>query len=431
VNKPKNHRELFEDYLKKDLIRISDANRIRAEAALMGVTKPLMGGLSHVQSKNRLTRQRSNPVTHSIEEPSFYEAIEKADEIINLLRRENNDPPIYIVGGYIRDALLSKKPKDMDLTSALKPEEFKALCEEKGFKTLDVGIDHGTVGVLIDGELYEHTTFRKDVKTDGRRAEVLFSESLEEDAMRRDFTINSIYYTTGPWYTEAIELQDHIEDLKEKTIDTCGDPYKRFEEDYLRIMRLLRFAIKLKDQDFTIGTQTYQAACLLAHKIKANVSKERILEELYKGYLEGGVDVFLDYLRSDTLGIRISEGVFGVNLNFKPLHWKPSKFKGFLVQLVALNPDLVHELPLTRDDVKAWSLLIDLLSDTPVDLWKRKNSFNIDIADDYFWGSPFYLEIIKGIGLVDKITQNWPKHLTGKDIGLWQRKEFNRLMKIK
>ena len=100
--------------------------------------------------------------------------------------------PVYIVGGYIRDHLLGIPGKDIDIASDLRPQDFKNLCQSKGYKTFDTGIEHGTITVFIEGVAYEHTTFRKDVSCDGRNATISFSQTIEEDLSRRDFTINAM-----------------------------------------------------------------------------------------------------------------------------------------------------------------------------------------------------------------------------------------------
>lgn len=357
-------------------------------------------------------------------EPSAWD---KIDKVLRAL--ENPTAHIYAVGGAVRDAFLDSgiTPHDIDLTSLLTPEEFKKLCKDKNYKTIDVGIEHGTVTAIINGVPYEHTTFREDVTTDGRKAQVKFSTSLEKDAQRRDFTLNAVYTDLK----SGIMLpENHLEDLKNKQIVSCGDPYERFKEDYLRIMRLFRFKLKYEPKGFNVDTQTYRAACLMAIDVKKFVSKERILEELYKAYLAVGPKVFISELKKDELGKEISKRILGVDFSKKPILWYPANFKSFLIQICYLNPDLVHELPLTRDDLKAWSLLTDFLSPYWEEPWKRKNSFTTEIADKYFFGSPFYLTILKGEEEVEKIKLNWPKHLTGKEIGIWQKNQFKKRMSL-
>jgi len=183
--------------------------------------------------------------------------------------------PIYEVGGCVRDSLLGIPIKDTDIASDLPPLEFKKLCRNLGFKTHDTGIDHGTVTVIIDGECYEHTTFRKDVSCDGRNATIEFSKTIEEDLSRRDFTINAI----AKLGNELIDPFDGQKDLKNKKLRTVGDPHERFSEDYLRIVRAARFISRL---GLTPAPDLIFAANKLSTNIMKFVSIERISDEIKK-----------------------------------------------------------------------------------------------------------------------------------------------------
>ncbi len=180
----------------------------------------------------------------------------------------------YCVGGAIRDNLLGHPNKDFDLATAAKPNEVREIFR----RTVPVGIEHGTVAVLDRNDaLHEVTTFRKDVATDGRHAEVEFGVSLEEDLARRDFTINAIAY--HPFEHVWFDPFDGAGDLERKVIRAVGDPEQRFREDYLRILRAVRFSARF---GFKIDPETWQAAKANAEGL-AQLSAERVRDEWFKG----------------------------------------------------------------------------------------------------------------------------------------------------
>jgi tRNA nucleotidyltransferase (CCA-adding enzyme) len=180
----------------------------------------------------------------------------------------------WCVGGAIRDTLLDLENHDFDLTTAAPPAEVQRLFK----RTVPVGIEHGTVAVL-DGRNQPHevTTFRKDIKTDGRHAVVEFGVSLMDDLARRDFTINAIAY--HPLRHEWRDPFEGQADLERKVIRSVGDPNWRFQEDYLRILRALRFSARF---EFRIQARTLEAATANAQGL-AQLSAERVRDEWFKG----------------------------------------------------------------------------------------------------------------------------------------------------
>lgn len=179
----------------------------------------------------------------------------------------------WAVGGAVRDALAGLSPKDWDLTTSARPGDMRRVFR----RIVPVGIAHGTVGVLgKDGLLYEVTTFRRDVETDGRRAVVAFADRLEEDLERRDFTINAVAW--NPLTGELADPHSGAEDLRRGVLRTVGDPRERFAEDYLRILRALRFAGRF---DLRIEERTWSAIREAVGSLHG-LSKERIREELFK-----------------------------------------------------------------------------------------------------------------------------------------------------
>ena len=180
----------------------------------------------------------------------------------------------WCVGGAIRDNLLGVENHDFDLTTAAPPAEVRRLFK----RTVPVGIEHGTVAVL-DQQKRQHevTTFRKDIKTDGRHALVEFGVSLMDDLARRDFTINAIAY--HPIRHEWRDPFHGADDLEHKLIRSVGDANWRFQEDYLRILRALRFSARF---EFRIHARTLEAAKANVQGL-AQLSAERVRDEWFKG----------------------------------------------------------------------------------------------------------------------------------------------------
>ena len=197
--------------------------------------------------------------------------------------------PAHLVGGCVRDLCREVEPHDYDLTTPASPAEMKRAFD--GFRVIETGIAHGTLTVLSDGASYEVTTYRVDGDySDGRHPDgVTFTESLEEDLRRRDFTVNAMAYSPD---TGLFDPFDGQADLAARVIRAVGDPDKRFSEDALRILRALRFAATL---GFRIEGNTAAALIRLAPTVR-RISPERIREELFKllaGSFSG--DVLAEY----------------------------------------------------------------------------------------------------------------------------------------
>ena len=201
----------------------------------------------------------------------------------------------YAVGGCVRDSILGRNPDDWDITTSAKPEETKALF----LKTIDTGIQHGTVTVMRNHVGYEVTTYRIDGEYEDSRhpKEVIFTSDLLEDLKRRDFTINAMAYNhledsdlnigidvgknRNSFDSQKSGLVDAfggMEDIENKIIRCVGNPIHRFEEDALRMMRAVRFSAQL---GYEIEEETKKAICVLAGNL-ANISAERIQVELVK-----------------------------------------------------------------------------------------------------------------------------------------------------
>lgn len=196
---------------------------------------------------------------------------EKVAFIINTIEAAGFEA--YAVGGCVRDSVLGRVPNDWDITTSAKPEQIKTLFR----RTIDTGLQHGTVTVLLDKEGYEVTTYRIDGAYEDSRhpKEVTFTANLAEDLKRRDFTINAMAYndTAG-----LVDIFGGIEDLENKIVRCVGNAGERFGEDALRIMRALRFSAQF---GFEIESETEAAIRELAGTLK-NISAERIQVELVK-----------------------------------------------------------------------------------------------------------------------------------------------------
>ena len=179
----------------------------------------------------------------------------------------------YAVGGCVRDSILGRTPEDWDITTSAKPEEMKRIFP----RSIDTGIEHGTITVLMKEGQYELTTYRIDGEYEDARhpKEVVFTSDLEEDLLRRDFTINAMAYNEKDGLVDAFGGK---EDLEKGIIRCVGNAYERFSEDALRIMRAVRFAAQL---DFTIEEETQKAIRELAPNLQ-RISAERIQTELMK-----------------------------------------------------------------------------------------------------------------------------------------------------
>ncbi|HOO80967.1 MAG TPA: CCA tRNA nucleotidyltransferase [Alphaproteobacteria bacterium] len=200
----------------------------------------------------------------------------KADETQSVMKALGQGYALF-VGGCVRNALLGQSVDDIDIASALTPDEVTKKLEAAGIKVIPTGIDHGTVTAVTGGKPFEITTLRKDVETDGRRAVVEFSTDWAEDARRRDFTMNTLLMDLeGNIYDP---LGCGLKDLHARRVVFVGDPRKRIAEDYLRILRYFRFHALYAD-----GAPDAQAlaACRTAADKIAALSKERITQEFFK-----------------------------------------------------------------------------------------------------------------------------------------------------
>ena len=243
--------------------------------------------------KNILTKIFSSKNDLSSKEISFLEITKttKVSDLFKVISNYNDLSEIRYVGGCVRKILNNEKFDDIDLATNLKPDEVKECLKNNNIDFFETGIDHGTITARIEEKNFEITSLRKDVSTDGRHAVVEFTNEWTEDALRRDFTINSIYADKEG---NLFDPNDGVKDLENGKIEFIGDPEKRVKEDYLRILRYVRFFLNYSKQEHKFNVKKI---------IKQNISgifklsKERLIDELKKlvisnGFINIGDDEF-------------------------------------------------------------------------------------------------------------------------------------------
>ena len=220
-----------------------------------------------------------------------------AIKVIGILQKAGFEA--YMVGGAVRDFLLGQTPHDIDVASSASPQQVKTLFK----RTVDTGIEHGTVLVLIDGEGIEVTTFRTEGSySDNRRPDsVEFVQSLEEDLKRRDFTINAMAMTEN---LKIIDPFGGTEDLRNHIIRAVGEPDQRFQEDALRMLRAVRFSGQL---DFSIEQRTLESIRRHASLIQA-IAVERLKSEIDKIFANPRTARSMDYLGKTDLTAYLPAG---------------------------------------------------------------------------------------------------------------------------
>jgi len=214
--------------------------------------------------------------------------------IINEIQKIFNNAPTYCVGGMCRDILMNKEPYDFDIATPLSPEEIEKAIRKAGKKPYLIGKRFGTIGMNLDGQLVEITTFRtEEYKEGSRKPKVSFVKDITADLSRRDFTINAMALRKG----KLIDPFGGQKDIKNKLIKAVGQPSHRFKEDSLRMLRACRFASQL---GFKIDQDTFDKMKQLNYKI-LQVSKERWMIELDKILMTEKPSVGLNYMMTTRL----------------------------------------------------------------------------------------------------------------------------------
>lgn len=304
---------------------------------------------------------------------------------------ENAGFEAYIVGGCVRDGILGRDPEDWDITTIAKPDEIKRIF----LHTVDTGIEHGTVTVLVPPEevergirSFEVTTYRIDGEyTDHRHPNaVSFTGSLEEDLARRDFTINAMAYHMERGIIDPFHGQ---EDLEKKIVRAVGKAKDRFAEDALRMMRGIRFSAQL---DFSLDEEAYLGIESLKESLE-NVSKERIAVELWKLLASAHpdkVEMFFStglapYITEDFP--KIQESGIPKLLPFAPVE-KIVRFGLFLRNVPDLARKILRDLKLDRESIEGGSHFAALFSEEEVEssyaLRKRIARYGLKMVRDFY-----------------------------------------------
>ena len=265
----------------------------------------------------------------------------------------DNGRRAYAVGGCMRDLIMGRTPNDWDMTTDCSPEEMIRIFDSAGVRTIPTGLKHGTVSILIDGEIYECTTFRIDGSyTDSRHPDaVTFTTDITEDLRRRDFTVNAMAGDPLSCDGEIVDVFGGRGDIEKKIIRAVGDPEKRFTEDALRILRAIRFATVL---DFEIEEGTKQAAIRLGERL-SSVSAERKSVELQKMLLSPHADRGISLLLETDTAKYIHPDISLPRVSLSTL---PRRFATRLAALFNFVPSLSC-MKLSSDTVKAVKLLCD------------------------------------------------------------------------
>ena len=257
----------------------------------------------------------------------------------------------YAVGGCVRDSILGHIPQDWDITTSARPEQVKALFP----RTVDTGLKHGTVTVIIDREGFEVTTYRIDGKYEDSRhpKEVTFTPSLEEDLKRRDLTINAMAYNEK---RGLVDLYGGMEDIHAKVIRCVGDPLERFGEDALRMLRAIRFSAQL---GYGLDLRTREAVRQLAPTLE-NISAERIQVELIKLMVSPHPDYLREAYKCGVTKVFFPEFDRAMETEQKHPHHCYSVGEHTLHSLNEIEPDKVLRLTMLLHDIgKPASLSLD------------------------------------------------------------------------
>ena len=336
----------------------------------------------------------------------------KFEAPVDLLKLQKYlNTPLFIVGGAIRDMVMGRTISDIDIASGLRPDEIKDKLKNTEYKIIDTGIEFGTITIITpEGGEYEHTTFRKDISTDGRRAVVEYTDDIIDDMNRRDFTINAMAYDIVN--DKIIDPFGGIEDIKNKIIRTVGNPRDRFIEDYLRIIRAIRFSIKY---GFNIDINTYSAMWSMKDNIEKYVSPERIRQEIMK-------------INNREFIIELNR--FGIwNDITKYAYLIPERHSdNILIDLAIVSDiddmDALNKYKYTNKEKKIIKMIKHILNNDLHRVYSIRN--NKDIHDDIKKYMKIYCP-----DMMDKfdrvINIKIPKDIKGKDIPIWIDKEIEMI----
>ena len=316
-------------------------------------------------------------------------------KIFEAINEYSEESEIRYVGGCVRKIINNEKVDDIDLATNLVPEQVCEVLKKKEINYYESGIDHGTITALIDNYKFEITTLRKDVSTDGRHAKVEFTNNWKDDASRRDFTINAIYSDAEG---NLFDPYSGKKDLEEGYINFIGDVNKRIQEDYLRILRYIRFFLNYSKQPHNSE---------ILRKLKINIggvsklSKERLLDELKKIFKLGTLEKLINEKLSLELILIIFPELKNYNFFYKLNSEKRNVLREvdfiFLLSLMIIdNSDNVdyflYKYNLSKKDQKRIKIIDSFFKDK-FNL-KKFTSFNFN---EYFYyeGNKAVLDVLR------------------------------------
>ena len=310
--------------------------------------------------------------------------------------KSNQSLTSMFVGGCVRKYLSNEEIDDIDIATSLTTEEIKEKFKHTKFKIIESGINHGTVTLVKDKLKLEITTLRKDIKTDGRHAEIKFIDNWIEDSERRDITINAIYLDING---KIHDYQGGVEDLKKNIVKFIGDPNKRIQEDYLRIIRFLRFAIQY---DSDTDAQTIEALKLNLSGIKI-ISKERILVELFKILKLDNFDNILKHKNKKFIFSLIFPELININKIEKLQYLKKPIDKNLILAILLLDDSnnyeyFCHKYKDSNKIKEELSLMIKLNNKSKADVSFFKKNI---IKNMYFYG----IKVIKNLAILKYLDQ--------------------------
>lgn len=342
-------------------------------------------------------------------------------EILNSQKKQ-----AYAVGGCVRDFLMGKSPADYDMTTSATPDETISILEAAGVRTIPTGIKHGTISAYLDKKIYEITTFRTDgeYKNSRHPESVSFTDKLSDDLVRRDFTINAMAADIDG---NIYDIFGGVDDINKKIIRAVGDPYKRFSEDALRILRAVRFSSRL---GFEIEANTYNAARSLVGNLQ-NISIERKISELSGILLSDGAQIGVEMLFQIGAMEHIIRGASLPSMNISSA---PKTFECRMAALLSATPEVdLTALKLSNKQVKDISLLLKAPEFEENDVCARKILRNYkDLAIDVclLYGKNECADLVKEQIKLDPCVSIGKLSVNGNDIALlgFEKRNISKIL---
>ncbi len=316
------------------------------------------------------------------------------EKIFHIISNFSETSEIRYVGGSIRKIINNEKVQDIDLATNIIPEKICEILKKNKISFYESGIDHGTITAKIENHKFEITTLRKDVLTDGRHAQVEFSNDWYEDASRRDFTFNAIY---ADLHGNLYDPFDGKKDLESGIVKFIGDPEKRISEDYLRILRYVRFFLNYSKEDHNKNLKK-----IIKQNINgiSKISSDRLIDELKKlvasrGFLKITKDKFCQEIIGLIFPQLININIFK-NINDYSIKIIEQKDFIFLVSLMIIDGTdnseyFIYKYNISNEDKKRIKFLSNIYTkNLNKDIFKEKNLWKIL----YYNGKNYLIDLI-------------------------------------